>query len=388
MALHDVVLGATIDGYAVEGGFDTDGAPATSFGIAQALGRARPSVRSSGTFDHLGELVARAAQLGVGEVRLTLEWARLERRPGAHDDAAMAHYVSALRAAADASLTAVVVLCDAAWPSWLGQEPWLSAWAPQRFAQHARWVAERLEGLARTAVTFRAPNVAAREGWVAATRPPYRTHARADAVSALDGMLVAHQLATHAMDEVAPELGRALLVEATTSYDGAALWRDVATGHADAGALAARRREWRQAVPRGGLAGRLGVSGRRRVDVDALRSTKGWADTPPFEWWLGGDDVELLAASLQHAGGDVATVELGAGPSGWDAQLAVAMPALAAVHGAVRAVHLHGLVSSTGPLTAPVGLSTSSSTAGRGRCTALPTGSHGGSPAVGARSTP
>ncbi|HEV3212890.1 MAG TPA: family 1 glycosylhydrolase [Acidimicrobiales bacterium] len=359
MSLHDVVLGATIDGFAVEGGYDTERGPQTSFGVAQSLGLVRASVRSPGTYDHLDELVARAAQLGFGELRLTVEWARLERRPDERDEAALAHYVRVLEAAGRASLSSVVVLCDAAWPSWLGQEPWLSSWAPPRFADHARWVASRIEGVARAVVTFRAPNVAASDGWLTASRPPFRRRAGADATSALDGMLVAHQRAVAAIAEVAPALGRAILFEATPAYDDASLWRDVARGRSDRGTLAARRRAWRQSLPpRRGVTDRLGrLRDRRRpVDPAVLRSTPGWGSTPPFEWWLGGDDVELLAVALQQAEGDVTTVELGAGRAGWDGQLAVALPVLAAVPGSLRAIHLHGLVSSTGPLASPVGL--------------------------------
>lgn len=359
MSIHDVVLGATIDGYAVEGGFDTERGPATSFGVAQALGRIRPSVRTEGTFEHLDDLVARAAQLGCQELRLTLEWARLERRPGERDEAALSHYVRVLRAAHDAAMTSVVVLCDAAWPAWLGQEPWLSAWAPLRFADHARWVTSRLDGLARCAVTFRAPNAAAKEGWRRGSRPPYRSRASADATSALDGMLVAHQRALEAIADAAPSLGRAILFEAMPAYDDAELWRDVARGIDERGALAQRRRAWRQSVPRRrGVAGHLDAvrDASRPVVVDALRSTGGWASAPGFEWWLGGDDVELLATALQRAEGEVTTVELGAGRTGWDGQLAVAPPVLAAIPGSVRTIHLHGLVASTGPLPTPVGL--------------------------------
>ncbi len=359
MSIHDVVLGATIDGYAVEGGFDTERGPATSFGVAQSLGRIRPSVRSQGTFEHLDDLVARVAQLGCQELRLTLEWARLERRPGERDEDALAHYERALRVAEGAGMTSVVVLCDAAWPSWLGQEPWLSAWAPLRFADHARWIASRLEGLARCAVTFRAPNAAAKDGWRRGSRPPYRKRASADATSALDGMLVAHQRALEGIADAAPSLGRAILFEAMPTYDDAELWRDVARGIADRGALARRRRAWRQSVPRrAGVADRIEAirDARRPVDVGTLRSTGGWASAPSFEWWLGGDDVELLATALQVAEGEITTVELGAGRNGWDAQLAVAPPVLAAVTGSVRTIHLHGLVASTGPLPTPVGL--------------------------------
>jgi len=352
VALHDVVLGATIDGYAVEGGFDTDDGPATSFGVAQAFGHVRPSVRTPGTFEHLEALVARAAQLGVGEVRLTVEWARIERRPGERDHRALEAYAGALRAAVAASLRTVVVLCDAAWPSWLGQEPWLSAWAPPRFASHARWVVERLEGLAQGVVTFRFPNAAARDGWVDGTRPPFRRRAAADAVSALDGMLVAHQQATEAIADVAPTIERALLFEVAAAYGDAELWRDVARGIGDAGALAARRRAWSQAIGR--PVGARGFA--RRVDVGALRSTGGWAATPAFEWWLGGSDATTLSVVLQHADGAIPVVELGAGATGWDAQLATALPAIAAAPGTPPRVHLHGLVPSSGPLDSPVGL--------------------------------
>jgi hypothetical protein len=52
----------------------------------------------------------------------------------------------------------------------------------------------------------------------------------------------------------------------------------------------------------------------------------------------------------------VATVELGAGPHGWAAQLATALPLLDGSAVALRALHLHGIVSSTGPLDGPIGL--------------------------------
>ena len=44
MADPDRLLGVTLDGYAVEGGYDAGDGPATSFGIAQVLGRIAPSL--------------------------------------------------------------------------------------------------------------------------------------------------------------------------------------------------------------------------------------------------------------------------------------------------------------------------------------------------------
>ncbi len=311
-------------------------------------------MRASGTFGHLNALVERAAELGCTELRLTLEWARLERRPGEHDDNALESYVGALVAAKRASMTTVVVLCDAAWPSWLGQEPWLSAWAPQRFAAHAAWLAPHLEGLVRAAVTFRAPNTAAWEGWRHAARPPFRRDATADAVSALDGMLVAHQRAVVALADAAPSVVAAILFDVDRAYGDAALWCDLAGGVLDPVVLGARRARWDELCSRRGLAARRG--GGQPLDPSTLRSTASWGSTPPFERWLGGEDLDVLAAGLEHAEGTVPVIELGAGAAGWDAQLAVAIPALTTQHGGVSALHLHGLVASTGPLGAPVGL--------------------------------
>jgi hypothetical protein len=352
------VLGVSIDGYAVEGGYDVEGGPATSFGVAQSLGRTRPSLRSDGTFVHLDDLVRRAAQIGCQELRLTMEWARLERRPGQHDDDALARYLGALRTAQAESMSAVVVLCDATLPSWMGHEPWLSAWAADQFAAHAAWVAHRVEGLARSAVTFRAPNAAAREGWRTGRRPPHRTGADLDSVSALDGMLVAHQRAATAMADAAPTLGRALIFEAAPRYDDSAGWHDVADGLRDPVLVGARRDRWDAMArgTRGARAANRRGAGQWLRDASQLRSTPGWTSTAPFEWWLCGDDPDLLVASLAFGAQRGGAVELGAGRFGWDAQLAAGLQAVTSGEFGATTVHLHGLVSSTGPLDAPTGL--------------------------------
>jgi len=350
VTLSAPVLGVTIDGYAVEGGFDREGGPHTSFGVAQSLGTSRPSLRTPGTFEHLDELVARAADLGFCELRLTMEWARLEPRPDVRDLDALDAYERALRAARGSGMSASVVLCDAAWPSWLGQEPWLSSWAPERFAAHAGWLASRLDGLVQSIVTFRAPNRASIEGWRTGSRPPHRKGARDDATSALDGMCVAHLLAAESIAVGSPTTRCAVLFEAMGSYLGEALWRDLAAGVDDGVLLAARRERFDRSVPR---SRRRAPRDTRVPDVGALRCARRWRDAPPFEWWLAGEDPELLAVVVDDADGAVTTVELGAGARGWASQLDTALPLLA---GGVQALHLHGLVSSTGPLERPVGL--------------------------------
>jgi hypothetical protein len=344
-------ISVSIDGYAVEGGYDTGDGPATSFGAAQALGRVRRSLGSPTTFEHLPELVERIADLGVSGVRMTMEWARLEPRPGAIDDDAFDVYDRALRVAERRGLSPVVVLCDAAWPSWLGQEPWLSTWAPVQFASHAQRIGGRLEGRLRALVTFRTPNAVARHGWIEGALPPFRRRAGADALSALDGMLLAHQLASDALAECAPTTVRALLFEASLDYEDEAVFRNLASG-LDPASRHESQEQWRSLVAPLVPRARRRSRARSRRDVFSMRSTARWTFTPPFEWWVAGDEPALLGAALAHAGGGITAVELDAGPHGWASQLRSASRSLEAA----GEVHLHGALSSTGPLSGPSGL--------------------------------
>jgi hypothetical protein len=253
-------------------------------------------------------------------------------------------------------MSTTVVLCDAAWPSWLGQEPWLSSWAPERFAAHAGWLTEQLGTVVQSIVTFRSPNRAAIDGWQRGIRPPNRNGASADGVSALDGMLVAHLLAIASIEKVAPTVRRAVLFEADADYSGEGLWRDLAAGVADPVLLGARRDRYEREVPRARRRTARRPVRLSRGDVTELRCARRWLDAPESEWWLASDDPDLLAAAVEHADGAVTTVELGAGPRGWASQLETAQPLLAGSTVELRALHLHGLVSTTGPLASPVGL--------------------------------
>jgi hypothetical protein len=356
VANADRVLGVTLDGYAIEGGYDVEDGPATSFGVSQVLGRIAPSLRSTGTFDHLAELVDAAAGLGFTELRLTVEWARLEPRPDVRSDGAMATYERAISRAVSCGLAVSVVLCDQAWPSWVGQEPWLAPWSADRFALHARWVAERLEGLVGAFVTFRAPNTVARDGWVRGSRPPFRRRAGADAVGAMDGMLRAHAAAAHALAAAAPDAELAVILEVHRRYEDEGLWRDLLSGIVDPVLLAARRDRWEQLVPSdaGRESAGLLSSGAREVVgmLPALRAVRG---APGASCWLAGRDNGLLTAAVEHAQGSVRTVELSP-QDRWSDLLASDPPGIDALPDVVAHVHLHGLVGSTGPLATPLGL--------------------------------
>ena len=303
--------------------------------------------------------MAAASALGCREVRVTLEWARLERRPGERDEGALDRYLAALRAAAGASMRTVAVLCDAAWPSWLGQEPWLSAWAPQRFAAHAAWVgasrwrAGRCRRDVPHAQRGRTGGLADRDE-AAVPRGCRRRRGRARSTgcsSPTSGRWWRSRASC-------PRSTCALLLGVAPRYEDAALWRDVAAGIADPVVLRRTTRALRRAAGDSTACGRRDGRGddasptspRSARHRGGRRSHRGSAGSRART-------LDLLAVALDHAEGTIGTVELGAGPHGWDAQLARGTPR-PACRGtrAVRSVHLHGLVGSTGPLADPVGL--------------------------------
>ena len=351
-------LGVTIDGYAVEGGYDTEGGPATSFGVAQALGRIRtvaavrraPSSTSTSSSRAPRQLGCRRApaHAGVGAARAS---ARRARRDGAR----------ALRRERCAPQAGGVDVdrssCCATrrWPSWLGQEPWLSAWAPLRFAAHAAWVgaaARRARACASSRSARPTPRRAA--GWSTGVAPAVPSRAAADAASALDGMLVAHQLAVEALadaravDRVGRSCFEASHAPTTTARSGATS----RAGVDGPGALARDASAWRR--PR-----RATACVPRHVDArgrDASRSVRsrcarrgGGRRRRRSSGGSAATTSSCSRSRSQHAEGEVATVELGAGSLGWDSQLGATLPRSARSTAPCARCTCTGSSSSTGP---------------------------------------
>lgn len=130
----------TIEGYSVEGGLDVPYGPSTCFAPAIALGRLRGPGEAAGLWRAgvYESLLDAAATLGLGGVRLGVEWARVEPRRGHVDDDALARYVALASRARSNGLAVSITLVDAAWPSWLGLEAWQLPWVVPHVIEHAR----------------------------------------------------------------------------------------------------------------------------------------------------------------------------------------------------------------------------------------------------------
>lgn len=177
---------ATLEGYAVEGGFDRAYEPATCYSPTIALGRHPGPGDACGLWRDYERVLDLVPSLGLDGVRLTLEWARIEPRRGVVDEGALVRYREVIAHARSLGLDATVVVVDAAWPSWLGLEAWLLPWVGEYLVAHARRVVDAVGDLATGLRVFADRVGIVERGFLVGEAPPWRRGATDDAASALE----------------------------------------------------------------------------------------------------------------------------------------------------------------------------------------------------------
>ncbi len=175
---------ATLEGYAIEGGFDRRYCPSTCYSPKVALGRVRGPDDAEQLWRDYERVLAPAAALGLDGIRLTVEWARVEPRRGEVDESALERYAEVVLAARALGLDVTIALVDTVWPSWLGLECWLLPWTVDYVVAHAHRVVQRLGAHVTGVVDFTAPDAMISNGFLLGTTPPWRTRASADATDA------------------------------------------------------------------------------------------------------------------------------------------------------------------------------------------------------------
>lgn len=194
------LLYATLDGYALEGGYDRANEPATCFSATIALGRHAGPGDALGLWRDYERVLDLARQLGLDGVRLSAQWARIEPRKGQVDERALKRYGEVVRYANDIGLGVTLALIDTCWPSWLGLEAWLLPWVAPNVIEHARRMATYLSPEHADLIIFADPDRLVEDGYLNATLPPWRRGARADAARVrlqIDNILT--QLASDAL---------------------------------------------------------------------------------------------------------------------------------------------------------------------------------------------
>lgn len=122
------IWGAAVSAYQTEGGSGS-----SDWCAWQRAGKVPPCGAGVGSWERWEEDVALASELGLGMLRISLEWSRLEPEPGRFDEAAFEHYAEILRAIRARGMQTMLVLWHFTHPLW--------------FAEHGGW--ERPDALAR-----------------------------------------------------------------------------------------------------------------------------------------------------------------------------------------------------------------------------------------------
>jgi beta-glucosidase len=213
------LVGVATSGYQIEGGFNGPDEPHNNWSGWEDMGRTERSGIACDFWRHPEEALDRAAALGCNAFRLSVEWARLEPRPEAFDDAALERYVEILSMCAARGLAPMVTLHHFAHPDWQGEEFWLRTGSPDVFARHVRRILPALAPHCRHWVTINEPNIVMLMGWIEGASPPGRRMALSDAYCVLDNLLVAHVLAADAIAEVQPDAEVTMNTSASSIYE-------------------------------------------------------------------------------------------------------------------------------------------------------------------------
>src|SRR5579884_3325495 len=147
--------------------------------------------------------LARAMHLNA--LRLSVEWSRIEPRPGEWNDSALDRYRAMLAALHERGLRPFVCLHHFTNPIWFEEEGgFANARCVQRFGRFANHVVERLGGLCSDWVTFNEPNVYAMLGYLLGEFPPGERAKFAKTHRVLANMARAHATAYRVIHQAQP----------------------------------------------------------------------------------------------------------------------------------------------------------------------------------------
>ena len=146
-----------------------------------------------------------AREMGINAMRISVEWSRIEPRPGVWDQQAVDRYREMLRGLRRRGIWPLVSLHHFTHPLWFERmQGFLAAQAPALFERYARRVVSSLGDLCQDWVTFNEPNVYCAMGYVVGLFPPGRRGELFTSMKVLAGILRAHGRAYRAIHELQP----------------------------------------------------------------------------------------------------------------------------------------------------------------------------------------
>ena len=144
-----------------------------------------------------------AQEMGLNALRISVEWSRIEPRPGVWDQQTLERYREMLRGLHERGIRPLVCLHHFTHPMWFENlQGFLATDAPARFERFVRTVVNGLGDLCQDWVTFNEPNVYCAMGYAVGLFPPGRRGELFASMKALAGILRAHSRAYRAIHEL------------------------------------------------------------------------------------------------------------------------------------------------------------------------------------------
>lgn len=184
------------------------------------------SLRASDSYHRFAEDWALVAGSGQNAVRLSVEWARIEPKPGEFATKELDHYREVIGTARDLGLTTSVTLHHFTNPNWFARRGgWDSDEAVEVFRRYARTAAGALGDLVQIVNTINEPSVVAVVGHLMGFFPPRVTDVHA-AHRVTVNLLKAHAAAAEALRTTGAQVGLPLSVlDFLPTEDTALGWR-------------------------------------------------------------------------------------------------------------------------------------------------------------------
>ncbi len=146
----------------------------------------------------------RAAEMGLNALRLSVEWSRIEPRPGVFDDSALDRYVQMLRGLRERGIEPMVTLHHFSNPRWLTEQGgWAAPETIPLFARFVRRVVEPLSQYCDMWCTINEPNVYGYMGYVEGTFPPGQSDLKT-AMRVIRNLLAGHAAAYREIHALQP----------------------------------------------------------------------------------------------------------------------------------------------------------------------------------------
>ncbi len=177
-----------------------------------AIRDGQPSGAAADHWNRLEQDTELLAALHVQQYRFSIEWAKIEPRPGEWNLDALEHYRREIELLSERGIEPIVTLQHFTLPKWVadrGGFEWEGM--PQAFARYSEWVFSRIGAGVRDWITINEPQVVLAAGYIEGVHPPLKKDLKRVDLPAL-GMIRSHALAYHRLHELARNRGQEIRV--------------------------------------------------------------------------------------------------------------------------------------------------------------------------------